>query len=79
MIGRFAGSAIMKRIPVSSALTVWNVGLDLPDNSVVWNRSLASVALVLLGFFHSIMFPTIFALSLKHLGPHTKLGFLSFW
>ncbi|MGC2181669.1 MAG: hypothetical protein WA637_00150, partial [Terriglobales bacterium] len=31
-------------------------------------------ALVLLGFFHSIMFPTIFALSLKHLGPHTKLG-----
>ena len=31
-------------------------------------------ALVLLGFFHSIMFPTIFALSLKNLGPHTKLG-----
>jgi MFS transporter, FHS family, L-fucose permease len=31
-------------------------------------------SLVLLGFFHSIMFPTIFALSLKHLGPHTKLG-----
>jgi len=31
-------------------------------------------ALVLLGFFHSIMFPTIFALSLKHLGPYTKLG-----
>lgn len=29
---------------------------------------------MLLGFFHSIMFPTIFALSLKHLGPHTKLG-----
>jgi len=30
---------------------------------------------VLLGFFHSIMFfPTIFALSIKHLGPHTKLG-----
>jgi FHS family L-fucose permease-like MFS transporter len=31
-------------------------------------------ALVLLGFFHSIMFPTIFALSIKHLGPHTKVG-----
>src|ERR1700694_4735188 len=29
---------------------------------------------VLAGFFHSIMFPTIFALSLKDLGPYTKLG-----
>jgi FHS family L-fucose permease-like MFS transporter len=31
-------------------------------------------AIVLIGFFHSIMFPTIFALSLKNLGPYTKLG-----
>jgi FHS family L-fucose permease-like MFS transporter len=31
-------------------------------------------AIVLVGFFHSIMFPTIFALSIKHLGPHTKAG-----
>jgi FHS family L-fucose permease-like MFS transporter len=31
-------------------------------------------AIVLVGFFHSIMFPTIFALSLKNLGPYTKLG-----
>jgi putative tricarboxylic transport membrane protein len=29
---------------------------------------------VLIGFFHSIMFPTIFALSIKNLGPHTKRG-----
>jgi FHS family L-fucose permease-like MFS transporter len=32
------------------------------------------VAVVLLGFFHSIMFPTIFALSIKDLGPLTKRG-----
>ena len=32
------------------------------------------VAIVALGFFHSIMFPTIFALSIKNLGPYTKLG-----
>ena len=31
-------------------------------------------AIVLIGFFHSIMFPTIFALSIKHLGVHTKRG-----
>jgi len=31
-------------------------------------------AIILLGFFHSIMFPTIFALSIKGLGPYTKTG-----
>jgi FHS family L-fucose permease-like MFS transporter len=29
---------------------------------------------VLIGFFHSIMFPTIVALSIKNLGPLTKRG-----
>jgi len=29
---------------------------------------------VALGFFHSLMFPTIFALSLETLGRHTKFG-----
>jgi FHS family L-fucose permease-like MFS transporter len=29
---------------------------------------------VLLGFFDSIMFPTVFALSVKNLGVYTKLG-----
>jgi MFS transporter, FHS family, L-fucose permease len=31
-------------------------------------------AVVLIGFFHSIMFPTIFALSIKDLGALTKRG-----
>ena len=31
-------------------------------------------AVVLIGFFHSIMFPTIFALSIRNLGPLTKRG-----
>jgi FHS family L-fucose permease-like MFS transporter len=36
---------------------------------------MASVlAIVLVGFFNSIMFPTIFALSLKNLGLLTKRG-----
>jgi hypothetical protein len=36
--------------------------------------ALAIWAVALLGFFHSIMFPTIFALSIKNLGRFTKLG-----
>jgi FHS family L-fucose permease-like MFS transporter len=30
------------------------------------------VALIMINFFFSIMFPTIFSLGLKDLGPHTK-------
>jgi FHS family L-fucose permease-like MFS transporter len=42
---------------------------------ILFGPGAASVwAIVVIGFFHSIMFPTIFALSLKHLGPYTKLG-----
>src|SRR5262249_50102938 len=32
------------------------------------------LAIVLVGFFNSIMFPTIFALSIKNLGALTKRG-----
>jgi MFS transporter, FHS family, L-fucose permease len=75
MIGRFAGSAIMKKIPAAKLLSVFASGslfclllVSLTSGRIpVW-------AVVLVGFFHSIMFPTIFALSLKDLGSYTKLG-----
>jgi FHS family L-fucose permease-like MFS transporter len=75
MIGRFAGSAMMKYIPAPRLLGAFSAGatgcviaaLTLSGGIPVW-------AVVLIGFFHSIMFPTIFALSVKGLGPHTKLG-----
>jgi len=75
MIGRFAGSAIMKRIPASRLLSLFGISALICLTIVLMGTGVAPLwALVLLGFFHSIMFPTIFALSLKHLGPHTKLG-----
>jgi MFS transporter, FHS family, L-fucose permease len=75
MIGRFAGSAIMKHVAAPrllswfgfAALTCLMIVLLASGRAPIW-------ALVLLGFFHSIFFPTIFALSVKHLGPYTKLG-----
>jgi MFS transporter, FHS family, L-fucose permease len=75
MIGRFAGSAIMKKIAAPHLLSMFAAGslICLVVASIasgifpVW-------AIVLVGFFHSIMFPTIFALSLRDLGPYTKLG-----
>jgi MFS transporter, FHS family, L-fucose permease len=75
MIGRFAGSAIMKHIAASRLLSLFGISALTCLTMVLVGTGIAPTwALVLLGFFHSIMFPTIFALSIKHLGPHTKLG-----
>jgi FHS family L-fucose permease-like MFS transporter len=75
MIGRFTGSAIMKHIAASRLLSLFGVSALTCLTIVLLGTGVAPMwALVVLGFFHSIMFPTIFALSLKHLGPHTKLG-----
>ena len=75
MLGRFVGSAIMRRIAASRLLSVFGMSALICLMVVLRGTGLAPMwALVLLGFFHSIMFPTIFALSLKHLGPYTKLG-----
>lgn len=75
MVGRFAGSAIMKHIAASRLLSLFGMSALTCLTIVLLGAGVAPIwALVLLGFFHSIMFPTIFALSLKHLGAHTKLG-----
>jgi MFS transporter, FHS family, L-fucose permease len=75
MIGRFAGSAMMKRIAASRLLSLFGMSALICLTIVLLGTGVAPMwAVVLLGFFHSIMFPTIFALGLKHLGPHTKLG-----
>lgn len=75
MIGRFAGSAIMKHVPAPRLLSFFGASALTCLTLVLLGSGMAPLwSLVLLGFFHSIMFPTIFALSLKHLGPHTKLG-----
>ncbi len=75
MIGRFAGSAIMKRVPAARLLSLFAAGSLVCLLVAVFGAGFAPVgAVVLLGLFHSIMFPTIFALSLKDLGSYTKLG-----
>jgi MFS transporter, FHS family, L-fucose permease len=75
MIGRFAGSAIMKKIAAPKLLSLFAGGSLLSLLVVILMSGRAPVwAVVLVGFFHSIMFPTIFALSLKDLGSYTKLG-----
>jgi MFS transporter, FHS family, L-fucose permease len=75
MIGRFGGSALMRRIKPAHMLAAFAAGSILSVALVLASRGPAAlVGIVLLGFFHSIMFPTIFALSIRHLGPSTHKG-----
>jgi FHS family L-fucose permease-like MFS transporter len=75
MIGRFAGSAIMKKVAAPRLLSVFAAGSLICAVVALTASGVVPVwAIVLIGFFHSIMFPTIFALSIKDLGKYTKLG-----
>jgi FHS family L-fucose permease-like MFS transporter len=75
MIGRFGGSALMRRIKPAHMLAAFAAGSLISVALVLSTRGPAAlVGIVLLGFFHSIMFPTIFALSIRHLGPSTHKG-----
>jgi FHS family L-fucose permease-like MFS transporter len=75
MIGRFAGSGIMKYVAASKLLAIFAAGALLCGLIAVGAPgSWPIYAVIAIGFFHSIMFPTIFALSIKGLGAYTKLG-----
>ncbi|HMI50249.1 MAG TPA: L-fucose:H+ symporter permease [Candidatus Saccharimonadales bacterium] len=75
VIGRFLGSAIMKRIPAPRLLSVFAAGaLVCTCVAISFSSAVSIWAVVLLGFFHSIMFPTIFALGIRNLGGYTKIG-----
>ena len=75
MIGRFSGSYVMKRISPPRLLALFAFSTLICLSLVLTgNGAVALWAVALIGFFHSIMFPTIFALSIKGLGPFTKLG-----
>ncbi|TAL44056.1 MAG: L-fucose:H+ symporter permease [Chitinophagaceae bacterium] len=74
-IGRFAGTALMKKIAPHTLLAVYSAVNILLCAGVTWLQGMISVyALMTIFFFESIMFPTIFALGVKNLGSYTKKG-----
>jgi MFS transporter, FHS family, L-fucose permease len=75
MVGRFIGSAMMKRIAAPRLLSLFAAASLICATLALLASGLTPVwAVVSIGFFHSIMFPTIFALSIKNLGALTKRG-----
>jgi len=73
MCGRFAGSWIMRYVRAEKFLLVCAIGTVVSTALVVMNLGIVSfVSLILIYLFEAIMFPTIFAISLRGLGNHTK-------
>lgn len=73
MAGRFAGTYLMKFIAPNKLLGIFAMGNILMCVIVAQNWGLPSfIALIMINFFFSIMFPTIFSLGLKNLGKHTQ-------
>jgi len=75
MVGRFVGSAIMQKVDAGLVLAVFSVGaFVVMAVTVVASGPVAMWSLIAVGLFHSIMFPTIFTLGIKGLGPLTEEG-----
>jgi FHS family L-fucose permease-like MFS transporter len=75
MVGRFVTTPLMKYVSASKLLGAYGAAnVLLIALAVVRPGMLGAYAIVASSFFLSIMFPTIFALGLKGLGPNTKLA-----
>ena len=75
MIGRFAGTFFMRFIAPPRLLMIYSViVMILLATAIVTTGFTAMYALIVVQFFLSIMFPTIFALSVRGLGTKTKEG-----
>jgi FHS family L-fucose permease-like MFS transporter len=75
MVGRFLGSFVMRFVPAEHVLAFASVGAGLVMLTASLSTGhIAMWALISVGLFHSIMFPTIFTLGIRDLGPLTEEG-----
>lgn len=72
-LGRFVGTFLMKYIAPNKLLGTFAFGSIVSCLVVAqaWGWT-SYIALMMINFFFSIMFPTIFSLGLKNLGKHTQ-------
>jgi FHS family L-fucose permease-like MFS transporter len=75
MVGRFIGAGVMTRVAPGRVLGCNAlIAAALLLFAIVFAGRAAMWALLAIGLFNSIMFPTIFALALEGLGRHTSRG-----
>lgn len=74
-VGRFASAYLMRFVAPNRLMGIYSVAnIVLVGIGVLVPGWIGLWAVFLTSFFMSVMFPTIFALGLKGLGPNTKIG-----
>lgn len=74
-LGRFISTGLMRWLRPAAMVAIYAViNIVLLLIGVLHPGVIGAVAVLVSSFFMSIMFPTIFALGVKGLGPNTKLG-----
>ena len=75
MVGRFIGSALLQKVSTRGLLGICAVcAAGLVAISMLTTGHFAMYSIILVGFFNSIMFPSIFTLGVAELGPLTGDG-----
>ncbi len=75
MVGRFIGSALLQKMKTGGLLAVCAVcAAGLVGISMLTDGHTAMYSIILVGFFNSIMFPSIFTMGVAELGPLTGDG-----
>ncbi|MET0323433.1 MAG: sugar MFS transporter [Duganella sp.] len=75
MVGRFVGSVLMRSMTAERVLAGASIGAALVMLVATFaGGPVAMWALISVGLFHSVMFPTIFTLGIRGLGPMTEEG-----
>jgi FHS family L-fucose permease-like MFS transporter len=75
MVGRFIGSALLQKMSTRGLLGICAVcAAALVAISMLTTGHTAMYSIILVGFFNSIMFPSIFTLGVAELGPLTGDG-----
>ncbi|MFZ1142237.1 MAG: sugar MFS transporter [Candidatus Sulfotelmatobacter sp.] len=75
MVGRFIGSAILQKVSTRGLLGICAIcAAALVAISMLTTGHFAMYSIILVGFFNSIMFPSIFTLGVAELGPLTGDG-----
>lgn len=75
MLGRLIGSAVMLRVPAGAVLSACAIGAavltGLSAGTAGW---LSATAIIAVGLFNSVIFPTTFTLAIEGLGRDTPQG-----
>jgi FHS family L-fucose permease-like MFS transporter len=75
LIGRFSAAFIMRYVKPNTLMGMYSiVNIGLVGIGILFPGWMGLWAVFLTSFFMSLMFPTIFALGIKGLGPNTKIG-----